>query len=60
MFRRRLFVPLVLLLVVAALVAPINAPISQAQAANVDVYGRTLPKDAAPYKTQVAVVERQG
>src|SRR5258708_15808850 len=53
MFRKRLVVPLVLLLVVAVLAAPISAPISRAQADNVDVYGRTLPKDAAPYKSQV-------
>src|SRR5260370_36889086 len=53
MFRNRLVVPLVFLVVIAPLAAPISAPISQAQADNVDVYGRTLPKDAAPYKSQV-------
>src|SRR5215813_11268446 len=53
MVRRRPMFVFVLLLVVVALSIPVNMSISQAQADNVDVYGRTLPKDAAPYHQQV-------
>jgi len=48
---RRTAVSFILLL--ALLVFAIPPGVSTAQAANVDVYGRELPKDAAPYKMQI-------
>src|SRR5215510_15585532 len=39
------------ILVVLATI-PVTAPVN-AQSDNVDVYGRTLPKDAAPYSQQI-------
>src|SRR5258706_1065582 len=53
MNRKRAGVLFVVLLAMIAIALP-PAAISQAlQADNVDVYGRTLPKDAAPYKMQI-------
>jgi peptide/nickel transport system substrate-binding protein/oligopeptide transport system substrate-binding protein len=52
MSRKILVLPLLAMLV-AALVLPGAVPVSLAQAANVDVYGRALPADAAPYHQQV-------
>src|SRR3954462_13841856 len=45
----------VLFVVLLAILAPTLLPssVNRAQADNVDVYGRTLPADAAPYKMQV-------
>src|SRR5204863_9680964 len=51
MFRRHNVVLFVLVLALLALAVPPG--ISSAQADNVDVYGRTLPKDAAPYHQQI-------
>ncbi len=53
MFRRHVALLLVLLLATIALAIPPGVSISNAQADNVDVYGRTLPADAAPYSQQI-------
>ena len=52
MWRKRLVFPLLALLSLA-LTLPATVGVSLAQADNVDVYGRTLPPDAAPYHQQV-------
>src|SRR5579863_2272096 len=52
MFRKRVVLPLLAFLLLS-FAAPSVVPVSLAQAANVDVYGRTLPADAAPYHQQV-------
>ncbi|MHB8627418.1 MAG: peptide ABC transporter substrate-binding protein [Aggregatilineales bacterium] len=50
---RKIIVSPLLVLLLLSLTVPAVVPISLAQAANVDVYGRTLPADAAPYHQQV-------
>src|SRR5260221_13936068 len=56
MFRKHAAVLFVLLLVIVGLAVPPGITVSTAQADNVDVYGRTLPKDAAPYSQQIYTV----
>ncbi len=53
MFRRSSLMFFVLLISVMALAIPPGLAVSNAQADNVDVYGRTLPADAAPYSQQI-------
>jgi len=53
MFRKHPITLFVFFVLVLALTVPLGAPISNAQADNVDAYGRTLPKDAAPYSQQI-------
>src|SRR5260221_11473537 len=53
MSRKRPLFVFVLMVVILTLSMPVNMSISRAQADNVDVYGRTLPADAAPYHQQV-------
>src|SRR5579864_5893933 len=52
MWRKRAVFPLLALLLLG-MTLPAVVPVSLAQADNVDVYGRTLPADAAPYHQQV-------
>ena len=53
MRRRRTLLIFLTVFCLLALAVPLNAPVTQAQADNVDVYGRTLPADAAPYHQQI-------
>ena len=52
---RKFLTFLLVLSFVALAVLPLTSPVN-AQADNVDVYGRTLPKDAAPYSQQIWTV----
>jgi len=53
MFRKRTFSLAVFLVLLLALTIPVASPATTAQADNMDVYGRPLPKDAAPYSQQI-------
>ncbi len=53
MFRKRTQLLAVFVILLLALTVQVGVPVSTAQADNVDVYGRTLPKDAAPYSMQI-------
>src|SRR5204862_7922887 len=52
-FRRSTLILLAVLVSMVALAVAPGTSVSTAQADNVDVYGRTLPKDAAPYSQQI-------
>ncbi len=51
--RRKTLLFFLTLFCILALAVPFSPSKTQAQADNVDVYGRTLPKDAAPYHQQI-------